>query len=387
MPDIFRKMAQEGGHQIKVTAHAPGGIYVGDTRQGNAAHAYNPLVFDLIRSQKWNYIVIQDNQGAFCSGIGQFPPVANVIVGHTRLRDSAIANNPCTKVVLFSGWCFKNGWQQSPPFFKNGSEMNQRVYVNYEILNNSIDGIVSPIGIAWNRIIKDLPTTDLWAADQAHPSYAGSYLTAATLYSSIFVSNPEQVMYKGGLDSAKARHMRKVAYETVVDSIAPTRLEKYTVSLSYTGIELSASTGYAKYEWYKNNILIGTTTTSKFAATPAKGDCYRVVATNANGCKFKSVEYCSTTTGIGSYAYAQQTINVYPNPSNGTFNITIKEPSRTVTVELYSLTGSLVYSKVFEHVKGNVYRNTLSDAANGMYILKVQTEKGIHTTHMQVSGD
>lgn len=388
MSDIFGNMAKEGGHETKIIEYAPGGVYVGDTRQGNMAHAYNPFVFDLIRSEKWDYIVIQDNQGAYCSYEGNLPAVANIIVGHTRLRDSAVANNPCAKIVLFAGWCFKNGWQQSPPIFNTGSEMNERVYVNYNVLNKSLNEIVSPIGIAWNRIIKDLPTTDLWSADEAHPSYAGSYLTAATLYSSIFVTNPERVKYDGLLDSARARHMRKVAYQTVVDSIAPTYLEKYTVSLTYTGAELQASTGYVKYEWYENDILIGTTTTPKFSIAVTKQGCYRVIATDASGCKLNSVEYCSTTTtGIEDHDYAQQVINVFPNPNKGAFNVTVKDPSRTVIVSLYGLTGSLVYSKVFEHANGNVYRNTLSGVADGIYILKVQTDKSIHTSRIQVSGN
>lgn len=272
MPQIFGNMANKS-YNIDITMHAPGGVFVGDTRQGTSAHAYNPAVFTAIRSKKWDYIVIQDNQAAFSNQVGSFPPVANVIVGHTRLRDSALASNPCTKIILFAGWCFKNGWQQSPPIFNTGSEMNERVYVNYKVLNNQINGIVSPIGIAWNRIIKKLPAVDLWAADEAHPSYAGSYLTAATIYSSIFAASPEEVMYDGSLDSATARTLRKVAYETVVDSIAPTSLAKYTVSLTYTGSMLSSSSGYAKYEWYKKSQLIGTTTTPKFSVVPVKGEC------------------------------------------------------------------------------------------------------------------
>lgn len=386
MPDIFGRMANKAGYNIDISMYAPGGVFVGDTRQGTSAHAYNPYVFDIIRSKRWDYIVIQDNQAAFSDQIGLFPPVANVIVGHTRLRDSAIAANPCTKIILFAGWCFKNGWQQSPPIFNTGSEMNERVYVNYKILNNSINGIVSPIGIAWNRIIKDLPTTDLWAADEAHPSYAGSYLTAATLYATIFAANPELIMYNALMDSATARYMRKTAYETVIDSLVPANLDKNTIALTYTGTGLSTTGGYAKYEWYKNNVLIGTTTTPLFTVVPVKGVPYQVIATDKTGCKFRSVEYSSKTTGIESASYIGHAIHVYPNPNTGTFNITIKESSETVSVVLYSLTGSQVYSRTFDSVKTGVYRNTLPQIADGIYILKVQTEKGIHTTRMQVGG-
>ena len=182
MPDIFKAMATKAGYDTKVSMHAPGGIYVAYTPQGNLAHANNPAVYTLIKSEKWDYVIIQDNQGFFVQQVGVFVPDGHVIDGHAQLRDSILANNPCAKVILFSGWCFKNG-NPTPPVFANGSEMNTRVYQNYRVLNDSIKQIISPIGIAWNRIIKDMPAKDLWDADEAHPSYAGSYLTAATIFS------------------------------------------------------------------------------------------------------------------------------------------------------------------------------------------------------------
>jgi hypothetical protein len=111
MPQMVKSLADSAGVNAYVAMHAPGGISVGDVAQGNQAHMNNPVLFSLIRSRKWDVVVIQDNQGRFVRDSAQFPStaVSLVIDGHLRLMDSVKANNACAKVVLFGGWAFKNG--------------------------------------------------------------------------------------------------------------------------------------------------------------------------------------------------------------------------------------------------------------------------------------
>lgn len=388
LPGIFRDMAQAAGYNVTVMGHAPGGIFVGDTRQGNMAHANNPQTYDLIRQDQWDYIVVQDNQGFYSWDYGWFPPVADEVNSHKKIRDSAVANNPCARMVLFSGWCFKNGWQGSPPIFATGSDMNQRVFENYCYLNKSLNEIVTPISISWNRIIKDLPKLDLWSPDQAHPSYEGSYLAAATIFASIFKTSPEMAMFKGQLDSADARHMRKTAYQVVVDSLVPTNLNKHTLSLAYANKQLKADAGYSNYEWYRNDTLLRITQkdTLKIDTVAA---CYRVVATDNKGCIMKSVATCvkpTTTppprTGISNMA-GDEHIAVYPNPAANSF-VVATAAKGGIQVQLYNIAGAMVYSRDFRENNTHSYKNELPVIADGLYILKVHTENGTSTTKLEI---
>ena len=77
LPSIFDDLASAAGKNVMIGSHAPGGIFVADTRQGNQAHAHNPFVYDLIRSEQWDYVVIQDNQGFYSWNYGQIPAVAD----------------------------------------------------------------------------------------------------------------------------------------------------------------------------------------------------------------------------------------------------------------------------------------------------------------------
>lgn len=381
MPKIFESIAIKAGfNNIKVAMHAPGGAYVAYTPQGTFAHANNPAVYSLINSEKWDFVVIQDNQGFYVDYVGSFLQDANVIDGHEKLRDAAKANNPCSRVVLFAGWCFKNGYQQSPPIFNTGAEMNTQVYLNYKFINKTIQEIISPIGMAWNRIIKEMPSINLWDSDEAHPSYAGSYLTAATVFSSIFRVSSETAFYKGALDSVTARKFRKVAYETVADSVAPTLLSKYAPELGYSATKLTASTGYVKYEWYRNDTLF-TTTAGNTVNITSKG-CYQVVCTDNNGCKLRSLEKCALTTGVDEYDL-NYSFHIYPNPA--TDHLMIDMPmgvQKPIQVQIADLSGRIIQS--YFSTGADHYRVPLDRVGAGMFILAIQCDdKAYRTTFIK----
>jgi hypothetical protein len=385
LPELFRGLTELAGHSTVVMGHAPGGIFVGDTRQGSAAHAYNPMTYDLIRSNKWDFVVIQDNQGFYSYNVGQFPPYSKVVEGHAQIRDSVIANNPCAKVLLFSGWCFKNGWQGGPPTFATGSEMNQRVYENYVYINKTLKEIVCPISISWNRIIKALPAIDLWDMDEAHPSAAGSYLAAVTIYCSIFKDNPELVQYNGSVDPVSAQTMRKTAFEVVRDSAVPTMLAKNMLLVKQVGMMLDADTGCVKYEWYKDGQLAGTTTTPKYGPV-AVNDCYTVTGTTAGGCVRKSFKYCAVNNpgGTGVTDVGDAVAAIYPNPAHGVFHIKLRQPAGEVKVELCDVAGRSVYSKTFAG-STDLLSVAYGDVVSGVYMVKIQNQNSTSVQRIYLS--
>lgn len=64
-------------------------------------------------------------------------------------------------------------------------------------------------------------------------------------------------------------------------------------------------------------------------------------------------------------------IQVYPNPSNGTFNL--KSDSNIKSVEVLNMTGQLIYAS---KVSAKDFEINLQSRPAGVYILKVQTDKG-----------
>ena len=71
-------------------------------------------------------------------------------------------------------------------------------------------------GLAFAKSIARRPTR-LYAADKRHPSLAGTYLAASTLYAALFKGSPVGLKYGAGLDEATAIHLQTVAWDTVQD--------------------------------------------------------------------------------------------------------------------------------------------------------------------------
>ncbi|RAR47202.1 DUF7619 domain-containing protein [Flavobacterium lacus] len=66
-------------------------------------------------------------------------------------------------------------------------------------------------------------------------------------------------------------------------------------------------------------------------------------------------------------------IFIYPNPVKDVVNITIKDNSTIKTIELYDVQGRLLQTKLVNSVTSEL---NLAERANGMYFIKINTDKG-----------
>jgi hypothetical protein len=70
-------------------------------------------------------------------------------------------------------------------------------------------------GPAFARSIAKRPDINLYVADKRHPSLAGTYLGAATVYAALFRQSPVGLGYTAGLPADVVKHLQEVAWETV----------------------------------------------------------------------------------------------------------------------------------------------------------------------------
>lgn len=114
------------------------------------------------------------------------------------------------KPVFFMSWAYADK-----------PEMTRELAEAYTGAANDNDAFVIPAGLAFARSIAKMPGLNLYIADKRHPSMAGSYLAAAVVYASLFKKSPVGIDYTAGLDTAVARHLQTVAWETVEDYYRP----------------------------------------------------------------------------------------------------------------------------------------------------------------------
>lgn len=85
---------------------------------------------------------------------------------------------------------------------------------------------------------------------------------------------------------------------------------------------------------------------------------------------FSPLQNISHTKNLGAIK------EIYPNPMSDFFfaNILVEQENSQVVLEVYDLSGQLVFDKMYEQVPRSIFntRNTLTKVTNGIYILNVK---------------
>lgn len=118
----------------------------------------------------------------------------------------------------YSDTARKNGAQ--PVFFISWAyadkpEMTAQLADAYVKAANDNNAFVVPAGPAFARSMTKRPDISLYIADKRHPTLAGTYLGAATVYAAVFQKSPVGLKYSAGLEPDVALHLQEIAWETV----------------------------------------------------------------------------------------------------------------------------------------------------------------------------
>lgn len=109
-----------------------------------------------------------------------------------------------------------------------------------------------------------------------------------------------------------------------------------------------------------------------------------------SGIKFSqdiSVTMCSTTIPLEAYSYdLNEGVKLYPNPTSGIVNAAVSLDEATdVQVEVYNSLGQLVQQAHWNDVSDAIHTINLSAQANGMYFIKLTTDKTTITKKVMIS--
>jgi hypothetical protein len=365
---LFQKLAANANIPVYVGEYSPGGISVGDYSQGTSAHCCNPVVFNLIRSKSWDFVVIQDNQGRFCLNYGVFSSSSNVIGGHLIIQDSVLANNPCANMIWFAGWGFQGPY---PPYSTSGAQMIEKIFANYTFLNDTSKQIIAPIGPSWLVSMNNYPSLNLWSADSTHPSLEGSYLTACVLFATIFKQNPSNLTFTGGINSTDAQNLRNIVFPKVIDSLYVCNLDLFSPGIYLIIDTLFTDTGYSSYNWYKGDSLVQTTYVNYYKIV--SNDIYSVGCVDSNGCERKSFGKNTMNTSTNNL-YNKSEVFVYPVPTDNLLNITFTKTVPYININIANIQGQILLSKIiFDIREGNSVSLELVDLPVGIYIMQLSS--------------
>ena len=116
-------------------------------------------------------------------------------------------------------------------------------------------------------------------------------------------------------------------------------------------------------------------------ATGLAAGKYPVVITYGHNCDaiIDTVEILSNV-AIDDLDAGISSLKAFPNPNNGQFNLNLElEQVDDVVVNVYDLNGKVVFSTTAENIRAYQTQIKLDDAANGIYLLRVETSLGTST--------
>lgn len=161
------------------------------------------------------------------------------------------------------------------------------------------------------------------------------------------------------------------ACNTRVDTFTIRGADMPALSVTATANVLTATTGFAAYQWYKDGVLINGATANIYTAT-ASG-IYKVHADFGGGCSDTASQAVTIATGIPQYNANGNTVAIYPNPA--TTVVTIDYPE-LVNVSVRSVDGKEVLAVKETH------QINVSQLAEGLYMLVI-TDKQQQRLAMQ----
>lgn len=129
-------------------------------------------------------------------------------------------------------------------------------------------------------------------------------------------------------------------------------------------------------QWYKNDVAIDGATGQTFVCKETAD--YSVVVTYAStGCSSSSEKF-SIKTAL-TLVNANLALKVYPNPSNGQFNVALSsEVTGTIQLELFTIDGKLIIERQQEtFVESKIIPFGDSGLVKGIYTLRIYTATGI----------
>jgi len=231
MPKIFEKLCKDKSKPVYVQMNTRSGASF-------AVHYTRSDMFDAIRSRKWDYVVLQGFSREFANGYDKIDketlPYLNSIVDSVKLY------SPCSNVLFYLTWGYKNGYQEIPEI-DTYNKMASTIINGYNYVSTCYDFPVVPVGIVWKNVREKYPEINLYDADEQHPNKNGSYLSACTFFTAIFRETPLGAV-TSTIDGKTAQIIQREAGNYVLSNLQNLGLDK-----NYFNI-LSERTNTGKYK-------------------------------------------------------------------------------------------------------------------------------------------
>jgi hypothetical protein len=188
LPGLVARLAAARGKALEHRLIAAGGASLrAHWNAGQAAEA--------IRDGGYDAVVLQEQSTL---------PVKNAARMHENIRlfDEAI-KSAGARTVLYMTWARQNA-----------PDSQKAITEAYNSICNELGATVVPVGVAWERFLRDNDEPVLHDRDQSHPTMAGSFLAACVFLAALFGDSPVGVEVDvSGLAAEDRAALQSAAWE------------------------------------------------------------------------------------------------------------------------------------------------------------------------------
>lgn len=369
---IITDMCNSAGDSVTQITSSGGGQTL-----ANHASPGSPSMNE-IASGSYDIVVLQEQS--------QIPSFTNAEVNayffpYVKYLDSCIkAANPCTKTLLYMTWGRKNGDDMNcanwPPVctYQGMDSLLRKRYLQAADSNNCM---VSPAGAVWRYIRQRFPEIDLYEPDNSHPSFAGSYATAATFYSSIFKKSPSSFSINSPLPDSTVAKIKTAVDAVVMPQSELWQLDAYKTkarfSYKVSGVYVvfkNTSENALSYQWFFGD---GDTAELKNPVHVYPKGKYKIRLI-AKGCHGNDTLFYElnmpSETSLNSFSTSD--IQVFPVPAKSELNIACS--SGLIHCIAISVLGQEIELPI--KADGNMYVADIRGIDSGIYTLYLQNQAG-----------
>ncbi|MCK5856491.1 MAG: T9SS type A sorting domain-containing protein, partial [Bacteroidales bacterium] len=366
LASIVASLALSTNDSLVYSTNTPGGYTL-------QAHSTNSASLALIQQGTWDYVVLQEQSQIPSWPISQVN--TDMFPYAKSLCNSIRQANPCSVPLFFMTWGRKNGDSYNCPNWPpvcTYEGMDSLLNLRYQMVADSNDAYVSPVGAVWHRIRDIHNKIELYSSDESHPSLEGSYAAACTFYTLIFQKDPSLITDNYGLDASVAQNIRLATKLIAYDSLVNWNVGKYQPVASFSTTQINDSI------YFSNNSIYATSYDWQFGDGTISSQFEPVHKYTLSGNYNVTLKANKCGESDTSSHYIQVVINtlnnstnnsysVYPNPIDDQINIHLSNSERLSNITIYSIDGKLI--KSFSDVQGIDIKLKATDLPKGIYIL------------------
>lgn len=207
MPVIFGNIANAAGVAVNVDSITEGSqrLY----QWADPENARGKALYEKLEAKgDYDIIVLQEQSTNPINGYDSF------LSGAQTLAAKIAQTQTNCQIYMYETW-------GSPLYGPNHGgipEMESKLCTAYENAATAIGAKVSYVGKAFTYVYQNHTNINLYNADDTHPSYEGSFLSACVHAATMLGVDPRISTYNGSLDAATATLLKTAAYQIVFGS-------------------------------------------------------------------------------------------------------------------------------------------------------------------------